>query len=459
MKSTTVIDQDLIVNLGKWVLRHLFANLIDEEIRKDEVYRADLRNSQHPLGLHRDSAPSSIQLPTPSRSSQDDSDALITPRPPNGHVYPAMTPGLSIGVATPGGNHQSPATNNLPSTAEEGTDSKVEKVLSNQSHVRTSTEKSSGDYFSSTPQPPVPPIDTTSKEPKTPGVEQAPDAQVTSPTDADKDDKPKEVSSGGGTIFGKKFRMNFPKKLGRSSIETTNKQTAVDIERPEESDKSSDKEDSNNRIVEDNFYGIIQKIRNEYEDRLHENQSSEPLASGINPSLPSETPLLNPPPLTSIIIQEDRPDSGGVADLYRGTVESAGRDADSIEKAGPMWLGDLLLRNQIPFKDTVKVSFVLLPYQDLLPSIASSDGNSRLNANRMLRARKILGYVAERIEPPSDPPDLNALKPEEYLDLYCQNQVSSREQNKTILNSTPFHFASFSPLFILSKYICLPLPN
>jgi WD repeat-containing protein 48 len=42
----------------------------------------------------------------------------------------------------------------------------------------------------------------------------------------------------------------------------------------------------------------------------------------------------------------------------------------------------------------------------------------------MLRARKILTYVAERIEPQPEHQDPNALKPEEYLELYCQNQVS-----------------------------------
>ena len=75
-------------------------------------------------------------------------------------------------------------------------------------------------------------------------------------------------------------------------------------------------------------------------------------------------------------------------------------------------------------KDTVKVSFVLHPYENELPSIASPDGNARLNANRMLRAKKILAYVAERIEQPADPenPDPDAMRPEEYLELYCQGQ-------------------------------------
>jgi hypothetical protein len=81
-------------------------------------------------------------------------------------------------------------------------------------------------------------------------------------------------------------------------------------------------------------------------------------------------------------------------------------------------------QNKTPPKDPVKVSFVLQPYQDLLPSIAGPDGNSRLNANRMLRVKKILAYVAERIEPLSEQPDPKEWKPEDYLDLLCYEQVS-----------------------------------
>lgn len=41
----------------------------------------------------------------------------------------------------------------------------------------------------------------------------------------------------------------------------------------------------------------------------------------------------------------------------------------------------------------------------------------------MLRAKKILAYVAERIEPQPEEEDPNALGAEEYLELYCHNQV------------------------------------
>lgn len=86
-------------------------------------------------------------------------------------------------------------------------------------------------------------------------------------------------------------------------------------------------------------------------------------------------------------------------------------------------------QNKIPFKEPVKVSFILQPWQDLLPSIAGPDGNARLNANRMLRVKKILAYVAERIEAAPETPDPDALKPEEYLELYCYDQVSFSSLN------------------------------
>lgn len=41
----------------------------------------------------------------------------------------------------------------------------------------------------------------------------------------------------------------------------------------------------------------------------------------------------------------------------------------------------------------------------------------------MLRAKKICAYVTERIEPQPERPDPHALKPEDYLELYCQDKV------------------------------------
>jgi WD repeat-containing protein 48 len=118
----------------------------------------------------------------------------------------------------------------------------------------------------------------------------------------------------------------------------------VSDEKVDESDASNvtDNQDGGHTLMEDSLYGLVQTIRNSYVRQLRDSPSV-PLAIGIVPSLPSETPVLKLPANTTVIIQEDRPDTGGVADLYRGTVACVGKDVDIIEKAAPRWLGNLLL--------------------------------------------------------------------------------------------------------------------
>lgn len=84
---------------------------------------------------------------------------------------------------------------------------------------------------------------------------------------------------------------------------------------------------------------------------------------------------------------------------------------------------------------------MLKPYQQLLPIVTAEEGsapkvlftcsrrltvprNERLNANRLLRANKVLGYVMERLHKEDLPEAVANAKPEETLELYCQDQVS-----------------------------------
>lgn len=380
--------EDQRINLGKWVLRHIFSSLIDEMIKRDEVYRKELNET---VKKGRENAPTSIQIPSSGLGWPDGGTGTTTPRG-NGASYP-MTPGMGIGVATPA------PLNHLPGVPEDG--APLDQRSSTTS--RTSGDKS-GDYFSSAPleAPLKPAAEVHAEPPKSP--------------DADK-----ENGSDSNKLFGKKFRMGMSfgsKKLGRSASTATEKPVVVD-EKVENESEPSENGGEKEKEVDDSFFGIVQKIRHDYDKALLDNPTQR-VETGITPSLPNETPVLKPPQMTTVIIQEET--SGGSADLYRGTVGTVGEDATLIEERAPMWLGDLLLRNKIPLKEPVKVSFVLQPWQDLLPSIAGPDGNSRLNANRMLRVKKILAYVAERIEPAPTEADPNALRPEEYLELYCYDQ-------------------------------------
>ncbi|KAK4999833.1 hypothetical protein LTR66_001217 [Elasticomyces elasticus] len=431
--------EDQRINLGKWVLRYLFSNLITEEIRRDNAFRKQLCVGQR---MQRDNAPGNIQLPQKQingwRADPSAPSIASTLRPTNGVHLPPTTPGLSIGFATPAivspPRSSMHAANHMPTMSEEG--APLEKRISNPSQARTSTDRNL-DYFStaSSPNPGVISPSGFGRPAITPGGSQ--NGDPTPPGEPETGGKEKEG------LFAKKFKMNMSfsmKKLTKASTNDNPKPAAVEEKDETDSDTRSAKTE-NSRTVEDNFLGAVQKIRYGYEDQItaHQQRPSQDgegsdatigdgrldIACGITPSLANETPVLKPPLNTTILIQEDRPEAGGVADLFEGLVGNLGEMAERVEKVAPMWLGECLLRNQIPLKEIVKVSFVLEPWQGLLPSIAA-DGNNRLNANRMLRAKKILTYVAERIEPappPGEETPGDALRPEEYLELWCQNQV------------------------------------
>lgn len=328
------------------MLRNLFAHLIDEEIKRDEDYRKNLTASlTRSSSLQRSNAPNSIALPALNVEPQDngiDGTAVATPKAQNGH-HP-KTPGLLIAVATPGAL-QSSLNANLPRAAEEGSHAQKGKIQGSQTPL--AEHNKSQDYFSSNPD-----SSETSSEgvraPSTPSEAPLVGATPTSPTAADGEKTTEEKKKHSG-LFGKKFQMSFPKKLGRASLDTK-PQAAAEADKSEESDdnKSSDKNGESNaeaavKTFSDNFLGVVQKIRSEYDDQLH-TYPDQPLNQGVTPSLPIETPVLKPPEHTQILIQEDNPESGGVQDLYGGTVATLGRDADAIEELAPMWLGELLLR-------------------------------------------------------------------------------------------------------------------
>ncbi|KAI7300048.1 WD40 repeat-like protein, partial [Hortaea werneckii] len=166
---------DQRINLGKWVLRYLFSNLITEEIKRDEAHRKQLMSSKEQQRLQRENAPTSIQLPQAPTDGWQPSgpSSATTLKAGNGTAKP-QTPGFNIGMATPAINNSpaQPAASSNPrsSTADDG--GPLEKRTSRQSgsHSRPSTDRNS-DYFSSsraTSSEATTPGGT-SKQPSTPG--------------------------------------------------------------------------------------------------------------------------------------------------------------------------------------------------------------------------------------------------------------------------------------------------
>lgn len=375
------------------MLRYLFANLIDEQVRRDQQFRHHLLQKAKNQKLERENAPTSIQLPPMNHSNGwHDSSAPLTAstlKAVNGNS--TFTPGLAIGQATPG-FFTSPAKPinsgpRAPSESSEG--APLTKTTSRQSQQgRKSSDKASSDYFSTlaTETTGLTSPTEAAKAPMTPGAEEGGDGAKDTPSK-----------------FGKKFKMNMSafsmKKLAR--VPTNDPATAMKLASDNDGTSNSSNKDaetesdsrssktSHSRNVDDNFQGCVQKIRFAYEDDITsqiQRQTAQDAAGGalgavkdlelpslITPSMPSETPVLKPPTNTTILIQEDRPEAGGVLDLWEGKVGKTGEAAqvDLLEKCAPMWLGDVLLRNMIPPKDIVKISFVLEPWKGLLPLIGT----------------------------------------------------------------------------------------
>ncbi|XHG04749.1 hypothetical protein AWENTII_007995 [Aspergillus wentii] len=426
------LRDDQRLNLGKWILRWLFAPLVEEEIIRDRHYReaaiakaedlARLNSAGHsaPMDIPSSDVPRSLGIPIPHGPHSS------FPRPGNESYGSPTTPGFGIGFAnTPGTIASSLNNTNLgtsPFTTGEGesSDHLADKPPADMTR-NSFSDKSSSDYFSSSRSQHL----TTSDNDKTSTspADTTPTALPQSPVEPnDREEKKRS-----GSLFGKKFRMDFPKKLGRTSSEA--KPQIQEEQKVEESDKSSTKEEV--KVYENNLSGFIDRIRHEYDEFLAAHPGQE-LTSAITPSPDNETPVLNIPSRTAVFIQEESGDTAVASDLFRGTVGRINEEIDKLEKSIPQWLADLLLKNQAPQKDPIKIAFTLKPYDDLLPPVVKPDGpvnngntnNSRLNANRMLRAKKILAYITERIDPPNpDEPEEDAMKPEEYLDLYCQNML------------------------------------
>ncbi|KAJ3037764.1 hypothetical protein HDV00_001349 [Rhizophlyctis rosea] len=175
------------------------------------------------------------------------------------------------------------------------------------------------------------------------------------------------------------------------------------------------------------------------EDRSVTPKARPPL---IKPNYDEAPPLSIPPNIPVIFSVEESPEAYGFCDLYRGTVASMGEDGEleKIKASIPVWVYGWIVEGNPPPRDTSKMSFLLQahPGSDL-PELPG--GNNRLSANRMLRIRKLLAYVAEKLDIPipgaesaaegdgeegrhqragSTNPDA---KPEKVLEMLCCDKV------------------------------------
>lgn len=287
---------------------------------------------QNPAGTPApgDDIPRSIGIPISHDSSttlRPGLDIPVSPQTPGFGIHMAGTPASATYLSTSMQSGTSP----FPAL-DAGTPDVPGSTFSQHDPPRSSFSDRASDYFSSRPAPPGQYQTDADKQPMSPSDAASNSGVPQSPAEPDKEEKKKS-----GSLFGKKFRMDFPKKLGRTS---TDQKLPIPEEKAEESDATSVKEE---KVYEANISGVIAKIRNEYEEFLAANPGRE-LVSAITPSTENETPRLDIPSRTGVFIQEETGDTAVASDLYRGSVGRIGQEIDRLEKSIPHWLGELLLK-------------------------------------------------------------------------------------------------------------------
>jgi WD repeat-containing protein 48 len=157
-------------------------------------------------------------------------------------------------------------------------------------------------------------------------------------------------------------------------------------------------------------------------------QLAQPMPSRPSTDTPLQTEVpqlaLDPSILVMLVEEELYTDRiHGVqetSDEFASTVGTLAHHTASLEASMPLWLGDYLYRNRIPWKDSVKIGFFVKPMQEGVAELPNM--GVRLTANRILRVRKILSYIAERLEPIVYKDGVRpSQRPEEWIHVYCQN--------------------------------------
>ena len=398
--------EDQRINLGKWLMRSLFEPLISAEQDLDDAFLSLIKSGGTAKHRLRANAPLSIGIP--SRVATSSGDALTTP----GLGIAVATPLLPVSAAQPGVNIEDRTAQSATRTSAAADDAAADRPVSGYRDYFSGRQITSN-AVATTPTP-----DSSSKQ-----SNEGTDSPKTPTAEPEKESNNKR----GGFKFGEKIRLSLGSKRGGRSPALQAKEDEVEdpaIPPPAEPELPYMIEEP----VQPNFLGVLQVTRNAYRQHLREKLGSMP-SSQITPLTQDDVPLIRVPSNTIILIQEDRPEMGGTVDLYRGTVSSLRADRELIEKVAPYWLGEAVLQGKSLSKDIVKVSFILKPYQELLPDITSGQ-DGRLNANRLLRTRKILGYIDERLRESvyaqakkQIPPIAVIPRPDEALQLYCQDKL------------------------------------
>ncbi|KAI8139501.1 hypothetical protein BJV82DRAFT_626258 [Fennellomyces sp. T-0311] len=360
LPETYEVREDQRINLGKWVLVHLFAGFLEKsvELHEKEEQKVHYEGIETPAtatpGIH----PVETQRLPPKAVHTKTSDRNL-PKPPLTAI-----------------------TTNIENSPFHSTSPGSPTNLFKGPFTAPPTISPQRDYFSGAHHVP--------NEPHSP-VQPPPPAALsntaTSPTSSNFINRLKHLSVKG--------------KMSKSQS------------RDDHAHDSHDAEKSPSTI---NEKPLQQPSEGEAKGVRAQKQASENGKSPYTPPSLDDFPPLSIPRSTTIIIAEESAEASTGMDLYRGTVATSGIDTEVIAQTAPSWLLNYLYHNKIPIKETVKLTFALKPCAgSVLPELPGGS-NNRLLANRVLRVRKLVQYIVEKL-------DISTSDPNEQVELLCADVV------------------------------------
>ncbi|KAI7883139.1 WD40 repeat-like protein [Lichtheimia hyalospora FSU 10163] len=333
LPDTYEIREDQRINLGKWVLAHLFKEFLAKVIELQHREEEKAHDEKQERKSSSTTVIRSADTPPPPDNTKK------TPKPP----LTAITTNINNNTAFPPNAPMSPGSNSISSGP----------------FTAPPTTSPQDDYFSGAHHP--------TAEPTSPVQPPPPVALSTSP------------ASPTGNFINRLKHLSVKAKISKSPSGEEN-DTQSDANLPKRSMGDSQK---------NGYHGAGKKTEKE--------TSTDSLKTHYTPPSPSEFPPLSIPSSTTIIITEESAEASTGIDLYRGTAAYAGIDAESIAHTAPSWLLAYLYHNKIPNKDAVKLTFSLSPHKGSKMPELPAGGSNRLLANRVLRVRKLIHHVGEKL--------------------------------------------------------------
>lgn len=380
-------------NIGRWMLKALFQGLIDAEKLADASERAKPKSRK----------PGRLDLGNLVATPQWTDSATSTPRgaagtpafgSKNPYAMAMSTPGASIGLATP-----APTYNPKPngSHQSQGSMSSLDTMAS--------PTTPGGDYFSS------------------PHGSRDPDA---TPIGADPPTTPGSVpKTPGGSSLMKNMKWLRSSKGAKSSASET-KKTSVTI--PNMSPSPATMASTPNivpNLIPGNFKEFVDQQRRKFAE-----EQQQPVGAAVIEKPKTwiqdlePMPELHIPPNVNVSLANFQPGEGEAKDLYRGTVGGLAGDLDNLRRILPVWLGQILLLNEVPPQmanlESNKHYFSFLPHP--CSKLQNPFGGTptslvRLGAARSLRIRKALTYISQRLGPEVVEQEGAGKSEEEWLEI------------------------------------------